>query len=272
MDFPSVEAPLVYLADGESPVVYFASVGGGEVRPHEGNYLARTVTIRDGRARSTPFDLQREGFLLVAQTTRVTDFYDDRQIAGTYEEEVKRLVREHTGARRVEIFDHTRRSDSDDLRKQRRIREPAATIHNDYTPASGPRRLRDHFAHAPEEADELLRSRFAIVNVWRSIHGTVRRSPLTLCDATSVAEEDVVPVTRQAKDRVGEIQMATYNPAHRWYYFPEMTMDEALLIKTFDSAIDVPGRFTLHTAFEAPGTPADAPPRESIETRCFVFF
>lgn len=268
----AIEAPVTYLADDEDLAVYIASVGGGDVAPHEGNYLTKTVTIHDGRARGEGFSLDREGFELVAQTSAVRDFYDDDAIARVYEDEVERLVLEHTGAGRVEIFDHTRRSDSDDLRKQRVIREPAATIHNDYTAESGPRRLRDHFSDAPDEAEKLLGGRFAIVNVWRSINGTVRRSPMTLCDATSVTPDDLIPVKRQARDRIGEIQMVLYNPAHRWYYFPEMTMEEALLIKTFDSATDIPARFTPHTAFGVPGAAADAPPRESIETRCFVFF
>jgi hypothetical protein len=97
-------------------------------------------------------------------------------------------------------------------------------------------------------------------------------APLALCDASSIAPEDLVPVTRQARDRIGEIQQAVYNPAHRWVYFPEMRPDEALLIKTYDSATDGRARFTLHSSFDDPTAPADAPPRESLETRCFAFF
>jgi hypothetical protein len=82
----------------------------------------------------------------------------------------------------------------------------------------------------------------------------------------------LVSVKRQAKDRIGEIQLPIYNPAHRWYYFPELRPDEALLFKTYDSATDGRARFTIHTSFEDPAAAADAPPRESIETRCFVFF
>jgi hypothetical protein len=95
---------------------------------------------------------------------------------------------------------------------------------------------------------------------------------LALCDASSVAPDDLVAVERRAKDRIGEIQQAVYNPAHRWYYYPLMTMDEALLIKTYDSATDGRARFTLHTSFDDPSSAPDAPPRESLETRCFVFF
>ena len=139
-------------------------------------------------------------------------------------------------------------------------------------PAGAPRRLRDHFSDAPDEAKALLGRRFAIVNVWRSINGRVRNAPLALCDAASVAPEDLVSVERRARDRIGEIQQAAYSPTHRWYYFPEMAMDEALLIKTYDSATDGRARFTIHTSFEDPGAPPDAPPRESLETRCFAFF
>jgi hypothetical protein len=50
-----------------------------------------------------------------------------------------------------------------------------------------------------------------------------------------------------------------------------MTVDEALLLKCYDSAIDGRSRFAPHTAFADPSTPADAPPRESIELRTLVF-
>lgn len=267
-----VEAPVKYLANDEDLAVYIASVGGGDMTTHGGNYVRQPVAIHNGRVRAEGFSLDREGFALVKQPTEVSDFYDDGQIASIYEAEVKALVLSETGASRVEIFDHTRRAASLDVQKTRQIREPASIIHNDYTALSGPQRLRDHFPDAPEQAEALLQGRFAIVNVWRSIRGTVRNSPMALCDASSTAPEDLISVKRQAKERIGEIQLAVHNPAHRWYYFPNMEMDEALLIKTYDSASDGRARFTIHTSFEDPAVPADAPARESLETRCFVFF
>jgi hypothetical protein len=51
-----------------------------------------------------------------------------------------------------------------------------------------------------------------------------------------------------------------------------MTRDEALIFKVFDSDATKPSRFTAHSSFDDPNTPADAPPRESIETRTFAFF
>ncbi len=267
-----VEAPLKYLANDEDSAEYIASVGGGDVTEHKGNYIMQSMPIYNGRDRAEDFSLDREGFMLVPQTTSVRDFYSDDEIAGIYEPEVKALVREITGANEVGIFDHTRRSSSVEIQKARMIREGASIIHNDYTARSGPNRLRDHFPDDPDKAEALLARRFAIVNVWRSMQGTIYRAPLALCDASSTAPDDLISVTRQAKDRIGEIQMALHNPAHRWYYFPEMQADEALLIKTYDSETDGRARFTLHTSFEDPGAPVNAPPRESIETRCFVFF
>jgi hypothetical protein len=49
-----------------------------------------------------------------------------------------------------------------------------------------------------------------------------------------------------------------------------MTRDEVLLIKGWDSLDDGRARFTPHSAFTLPDTPAEAAPRESIEVRTLV--
>jgi hypothetical protein len=268
----SINVPLQYLANDQDLAVYIASVGGGEVIPHEGNYVMQTVLIENGRKQVERFKLDREGFELVKQTSVVTDFFDEDSIASIYEEEVKAVVQRVTGAASIEVFDHTHRAASESIRKAKRIREPSETIHNDYTAQSGPNRLREHFAGDPDRAEALMKNRFAIVNLWRSVNGPVYNHPLAMCNARSVAVEDLVSVKRQAKDRVGEIQFCLYNPNHQWYYFPQMQMDEALVFKTYDSATDGRSRFTIHTSFVDPDAAPDAPVRESIESRCFAFF
>ena len=266
----AVTAKLVYLVDtGETPVAY-PSLGGGDTTEYTGRLDERSVAIEDGRARPEGFELDREGFQLVRHETAVADFYDDAEIEAVYNPEVERLVAQVTGASRVVIFDHTRRAGTRDLQAEKGVREPAQMVHNDYTDRSGPQRLRDLLP--AEEAEELLKRRFAIVNVWRSMRGPVETAPLALCDARSVAPGDLITTERRAKDRVGEIQRAAFNPAHRWYYFPNMQAGEALLIKVYDSARDGRARLSIHTAFDDPNAPADAAPRESIETRTFVFF
>ena len=267
-----IKANLKFLADLDEPLVYIPSKGGGDETDHVGTTRRWEVCIHDGRHDKLSSSLDVEGFQLVSQKTAVDDFYDDVQVASTYHAEVKTLLREMTGAARVEIFDDTRRSASLERQREMNIREPADIVHNDYTARSGIKRLRDHFADDPDEAEQLLQRRFAIVNVWRSIAGPVVNHPLVLCDASTVRPEDLVAVERRAEDRIGELQVALHDSGQRWYYFPEMQMDEAVLIKTFDSETDGRTRFTLHSSCEDPDAPVDAPPRESIETRCLLFF
>ena len=265
-------ANLKFLANLDEPLVYIPSKGGGDETDHIGNFTTQEVSVYDGRRNKASSSLDVEGFQLVSQKTAVDDFYDDLKVEQTYHEEVKALLTELTGAARVEIFDDTRRTSSIDQQRLKNIREPAEIIHNDYTAASGIKRLRDYFADAPDEAERLLQRRFAIVNVWRSIAGTVYNHPLVLCDATTLRAEELISMERRAEDRIGELQVALYDSGQRWYYFPEMRMDEALVFKTFDSEVDGRARFTIHTSFQVPGIGGDVPARESIETRCFLFF
>jgi hypothetical protein len=79
-------------------------------------------------------------------------------------------------------------------------------------------------------------------------------------------------VQRRYKYRTGEVYHIAYNPEHIWYWFPKMERHEAMVFKVFDTDPNVPTRFTAHSAFDDPGTPPNAPPRESIETRTFAFW
>ncbi len=260
------------MANLDEPLVYIPSKGGGDETDHVGNFRMREVSVHDGRKETPSSSLDVEGFQLVSQKTGVADFYDEAEVESTYHAEVETLLKEVTGAARVDIFDDTRRSASVDRQREMGIREPADIVHNDYTARSGVRRLQDHLAGDPGAAEKLLQRRIAIVNVWRSIGGPVLNHPLVLCDASTVKPDDLVSVERRAEERIGELQVALFNPAQKWYYFPGMQMDEALLFKTFDSETDGRTRFTIHSSFELPHAPVDAPPRESIETRCLLFF
>ena len=263
-----IRAQLQYLAPSDDgSAVYHASQAGGAAAAHDGQYRWHEVDIADARGRDLSLD--RQGFMLMPHNSAVADFSDDAALADIYEPEINRLLRAVTGARRVHVFDHPRRAASDNLRRNRTMREPSSVIHNDYTSWSAEKRLAEMLPH---EAASLSAQRFAIVNVWRSIAGTVETMPLAFCDSTTLADGDIVEVTRQARDRTGQIQMAYYNPAHRWGYFPHMTSDEVALIKTYDSAVDGRNRFTIHTAFADPASAPDAPPRQSIESRAFLFF
>ena len=263
----SVTAILNYLGPiAEKPTRYVDEPPAGRPRwngveePHE-------VPITDGRARVGEFTLDRNGFALLQAPSAVRNFYDADEITGVYYPETEALLRRTLGAVRVVVFDHIVRNAA--RLAEGKAKEPVLRVHNDYTYRSAPKRVRDLLA---DEADELLRHRFAIVNVWRPIRGPVLDSPLALCDATSFTDADLVPSDLVYRDRVGEITSVLFNPTHRWYYFSRMQQDEALLIKCHDSATDGRARLSFHTAFKDPTVPADAPPRESIELRTLMFF
>lgn len=57
-----------------------------------------------------------------------------------------------------------------------------------------------------------------------------------------------------------------------WYYFSEMQRNEAMLLKCFDAASDGRTRYTAHSGFANPHSPADTPPRESMEVRTLLSF
>jgi hypothetical protein len=268
---PELSATLRYLIPtGERPV-YIASEGGADAAMNIGaEFVDCRVKVHNARLLDPPASLDRQGFALVQHPTAIEDFYRLDPARTHYEAEIGNLVLAATGGSEVLVFDHTLRSDSRDVRGERATREPASVIHNDYTDASARKRLRDQLSE--EDAEARLRGRFAIVNLWRSVRGTVFNSPLALCDAATLAPEDLVASERRARDRIGELELVSFNPGHRWYYYPELTFGEALLIKTFDSAADGRATRSIHTAFDNPLAPADAPPRESMESRLLVFF
>lgn len=265
----SVTASLNYVVDTGVKPVNRTMEAGNMARIRTGSYEAREMTIRNGRGLRDSFSLDGTGFVFVDHRTETGDFFDPEDLASTYYPEVEALIRAETGARRVLIFDHTLRSGSAATRESRKVREPVTQVHNDYTERSGPQRVRDLL---PDEADELLRRRFAIVQVWRAITRPIESHPLAIADARSLAPEDLVAADRTYPDRVGETYQVAHAPGHRWYYFPRMTRDEALVFKVYESETDGRARFTAHTAFDDPNTPDGAPERESIEMRTIAFF
>ena len=267
---PAVSAKLNYLVpDGGKPASYTYEPPAGTPW-RTGTYEAREVQIRDGRPLAGQLSLDREGFAFLRRPTAMGDFYDAQQVRDLYYPEVERLVLEATGAEKALIFDHTLRSGALAERRADGLREAVKRVHNDYTEKSGPQRVRDLLP--PEEAEARLKGRYAFINVWRPIRGPVEEAPLALADARSMAPKDLVPSDLIYRDRLGETYAIAWNPSHRWFYFPRMQREEAVLIKCFDSRRDGTARWSAHSAFELPDTPASAAPRESIEVRTIVFW
>jgi hypothetical protein len=266
----SIEVMLNYLADGEQQPASYGGVRQSVAdRQRRGRYVEHKMRVFNGRAVAGQLSLEREGFIFVGHETQVRDFYDETEVRLVYYKETEELVKKYSGARRVLVFDHTHRSADEATREAKLISGPVRAAHNDYTEWSGPQRVRDLL---PDEAEELLKGRFAVIQTWRPIRHPVQREPLAIADARSVGKKELITSKRIYPDRVGETYHMTYNPEHVWYYFPNMTRDEAIVFKCFDSALDGRARWTAHCAFDDPTSPAEAPPRESIEMRTLAFF
>jgi hypothetical protein len=234
-----------------------------------GEHEVRQMQIRDGRPLAGEFSLDVTGFEFVRHETKMKDFFDAEELKRVYYPEVEVLVKKVSGASRVVVFDHTLRSGDEAEREAKLVREPVLNVHNDYTEWSGPQRVRELL---PEEAEQLLRRRFAIIQVWRAINKPIQSNPLAIADARSLLPADLIRAERRYPHRVGETYRIRYNPDHRWFYFPRMRRDEALVFKVYESAKDGRARFTAHSSFVDPTTPAGAPPRQSIEARTLAFF
>ena len=235
-------------------------------RKSSGTQEWHAMEVRDGR--HGKFSLDENGFTFVEHKTAVRDFLGE-DLKQVYYPEVAALIQKISGAKRVHVFDHTLRSGDEGEREAKLLREPVLSAHNDYTEWSGPNRVRELMG---EEADRLLAHRFAIVQVWRAINQPIQSNPLAIADANSVHPDDLLIAERRYPHRVGQTYRLKYSPRHRWFYFPRMRRDEALVFKVFDSAKDGRARFTPHTSFDDPATPPGAPPRQSIEARALVFF
>jgi hypothetical protein len=265
-----VQATLHYLVpSAEKPRTYTYDPPAGVPRSNA-TYAPYPATIRDARPITEDLSLDREGFELLNARSAVDDFYNEDELRRVYYPESERLVAEATGANRVVIFDHTirRRVPGAEDRGSDVPRQPVPRVHVDHTEHSGPQRVRDLLG---DEAEALLRGRVQIINLWRPIRGPLRDAPLAVCDARSVAASDLVPSDLIYRDRIGETYGVTFNPAHRWFYVPDMSRNEALLLKCYDSARDGRARFAPHTAFDDPTALENVLPRESIELRTLVF-
>ena len=265
----TIEATLNYIVDDGTPVYTVVAAPGGSDARRGGNADPHTVTIHNGRPHAKDFELECNGFRFVRHDTKVANFYDEDEIKRVYYPEMVELIKAESGAKRVVVFDHTLRTADDELREEKKIREVVRRVHNDYTEWSAPQRVRDIL---PDEADELLKRRFAIVQVWRPIRHPVESSPLAMCDARSISLDDLVISERRYPNRVGQTYAIVYNPNHKWLWFPRMRRDEAIVFKVFDSSKDARARWSAHTAFEDPTSPPNARPRESIEIRTLAFF
>ena len=262
-----VTAKLNYIKPDTSVTPEVVYSGGDAPQSYNEAYAFMDAPIYDGRANSENFKIHKQGFQLVTSPTKASDFDNQENVEGAYYDEIKAIVRKTTGAKDVFVFDHIVR-----LGEKNSRRKPAHHVHNDYSERTAHIRAEERIGTA--RIAELKDRRMIQINVWRPLVDRVQRSPLAFCDAATIERHDLIPTNILFPDtgHVGEIYALRKNPSQRWSYFSEMTKDEVVLIKGYDSLTDGTARFTPHTAFEYPDQDPNVPARKSIETRTFAFY
>lgn len=294
-----------------SKVMIQRNLEGSDSRAVGLDYTPTELEVTDARELNAQPTLETNGFELVESPLKnAIDFFQTDQVLNSYYRECEQLVADHTGAKAI-AFDHNIRSASGKkekvkLKAGQAVQGPAHAVHGDYTLTSAPQRLidlsnppsaNDTVASLLNEGETLLDKeevnrtlenggRFAIINVWRNIvEEPVVMHPMAFCDGQSVKPEDLVVFEIHYSDRIGENYFAKHTEQHRWYYYPEVRRDEAILIKQWDSAGRLaqtkgkerdtesePCTFSFHSAFKDPAIAPDAPDRWSIEVRCAVLY
>ncbi|NNL84918.1 MAG: hypothetical protein HKP27_04655 [Myxococcales bacterium] len=256
-------------------------------RRADGYSETHATPIYDARAALTAgadLGLETSGFQVFDAPTAVTDWFDTQQVMRIYHEECKALARSLLGATHTFTWDHL-------------IREPEkqtvcggtdgsthttgpragggyiGAVHMDYTTHSTWHEyLHLHGVEEPKGA-----RRVVALNFWRPICDVVEDHPLAVCDARTVEREKLqeVVVYGYGADNYSwhDIGISTYSvkasERQRWYYFPRMTRDEVLVIKSYDSQ-GVIGGTSPHASFEIPNAPPAAP-RRSVELRVLSY-
>lgn len=248
-------------ADGSAPFNYVEKPPEGTPQRNYGED-SREVIIHDIRGREHEFDMNINGFGVVSGVeSKEKDFLDDEQIKSVYYPEVEKVLLDNAkGATRVFIFDHTVRRSTPNAH-----RAPVNRAHIDQTTKSALQRV--HY-HMGDEAEELLKGRYRLINVWRPLNGPVVASPLAYADSRSVPDSDIVPVEHRYPHRTGETAGVKYTPNGKWHYWSGMKNDERILLQCYDSKDKAR---TPHSAFVDPRTQPHFPGRESIEVRALVF-
>jgi len=274
-----VEAMIGYLAPESRINRFFWAADGG--RLSTSRTVAHRVTIRNARMADPPFTLDRNGFTLVRALTALAGIHDRAAIDGPYTREMETLARTLTGADLVLPMGAEVRSSHPD---GGRVQPPAVRAHIDYDGPTARRIALRRYRRARPDGPEPARA--MLLSLWRCVSPPPQDWPLALCDFASCARDEEVRIVKidvahlpegaarfapiAGEDRRGASGLFRFNPAHRWFHYPDMTRDEVIAIKFHDSDHGRAWR-APHCAFHDESRP-DANPRESIEFRVAVYF
>jgi hypothetical protein len=272
-----VTGELFYLAP-ESTVLRRFTAPGNSV--NTGEYRAYQMPIRNGRPVSGQFTLDRNGFAITGHRSAVTDFTDSGEVDRVYAGEVADFVKSYTGADRVAALGWVLRRSADPAANA--SQPQAALVHCDFSVTGATARARDTYATRFPGGPGYHRA--LLTSVWRVFTPPPQDWPLAVCDYASVGVDDGLDNRLYFVDKIPDdlyAEMPTdapgtsgfefhHNPAHQWWYFPDMTRDEVLFFKFNDSDHSRAWRVP-HSAFHDKAAAATQP-RHSIEFRTIAYF
>jgi hypothetical protein len=258
-----IKAMIRYVVKGER-AIFYASEREKSYWPGDDH----EVLVTDLRSLDDQPGIERHGFTMLREHTAVRDFLDAGEVANVLYPEAVALAMRLNGAAHAIAFGPVARSDR---AGNSHSRLPAFGAHVDY----GRRTIEDIARPVlGAQADYWLGKRVVLMNLWRPI-STVYRTPLALCDASTVQPGDLHDSEiRGGLDDPNRPPLfgynLSYNPAHSWYYTSHMQPGEVYAFKLYDSDSARP-QWTGHTAINDPEAAEDSPPRESIEIRTISF-
>lgn len=255
----------------------------------------RTVTVKNGRTRKQPPSLETTGFVLIKHSSSALYAIRPRKSMSIqkqqflkldekskvqYQEEIIELVKLEVGCKQVFIYDYIHETTDGKLLIEHDL---SSIVHCNSTAKEAQCLLQDvgeNLGISANEMDEIINSadkggrRFALINVWRSIHSEnpVIQRPLALSDATSIHENDRLLCLTRYPDRIRESYRAQFGHSHQWFVYPKMTFDECLIFKSFDSSEETKTKFVFRADLNDPRSGFKAEPRKSIEVRMVILW
>ena len=298
----SIPAVMQYVSPETNVAHIYRDTSGADDGFRDVEWKGYEVWIENGRLEQQALDAQ--GFALYQNELPddSINFKDSKDVTGRYYPLCEAFLRDKLGCSVAAAFDHNVRfsgSNAERLAngKGATVQQPLGVVHGDYTAVSAPRRLmalangsassNDVRGEGAVLDETLVNSatvtksrRYAIINLWRSTDrdNPVETNPLACIDAQTVSAEDWRTLQIHYTDRVGENILPCFSDSHKWVYFPQMTHDEVLILKQWDSAggfaqnnpemEKVNSTCCLHSAFLEPWGLTDKTTRQSIEVRC----
>jgi hypothetical protein len=246
------------------------------------------VEIRDGRAADLP-GWSQCGFELLRHPSAVTDWTDDDEIATVHYPEVEAVASRLTGCDVALVSDHVKRTAQ--TAKRDREQSPVRLVHSDFAEnyadvvRSSYRGVRGRgaatLARSGLSADDVENARrIVMLQFWRNLGAAKMDHPVAFCDGRTVTPAEGRPFRYTGYVAGGRSfdALAIVQPSgpsdHAWYVFPEMTADEVVAFRTYDTDLVGEGKtyFTPHSAFRDPDVEVGNPARFSIELRVMCLF